>query len=263
MSQQVAVKTLLVYAADQLEGGVTNKKKLKRIWRELKTGAKLRHRNILPVYGYTYGFGMFVAMVSPWAEKGNLTVYLELENEALTTVRRFEILRDISAGLHYLHTNHVVHGDLTGPNVLIHGNGTACLGDFGLSLVLSEVIGNSFSMTSNLRGNCRWMAPELLNVHENEPLVLPSKISDIYSFGGIMLHVLAGQVPYYYLRNDAQVITSIVTRVKPYRTRYALVPDKYWYFIERCWETVTQNRPSIEQVVHAISAELSLLHVAH
>lgn len=33
------------------------------------------------------------------------------------------------------------------------------------------------------------MAPELLNVHENEPLALPSKTSDIYSFGGIMLHV--------------------------------------------------------------------------
>jgi serine/threonine protein kinase len=63
-----------------------------RILRELKTGAKLLHRNILPVYGYTYGFGMFVAMVSPWAEKGSLTAYLQLENGTLTTVRQFEIV---------------------------------------------------------------------------------------------------------------------------------------------------------------------------
>ncbi|OAX37489.1 WD40 repeat-like protein [Rhizopogon vinicolor AM-OR11-026] len=256
---KVAVKALLVYATDQLEG--TNERKLKRIWRELKTGAKLLHRNILPVYGYTSGFGKFVAMVNPWAEKGNLTAFLELENGALSTVRRFEILRDISAGLQYLHANDVVHGDLTGPNVLIHADGTACLCDFGLSLVLSEVMGNSFSMTSTLRGNCRWMAPELLNVHENEPVTLPSKISDIYSFGGIMLHVLTGQVPYYYLRNEAQVITSIISRVNPYRSRYSPVPDRYWYFIEQCWKTVMQDRPLTEQLIHVTNAELYFLSV--
>jgi hypothetical protein len=44
------------------------------------------------VYGYTSGFGMFVAMVSPWAEKGNLTAYLELEHGDLTTVRRLELV---------------------------------------------------------------------------------------------------------------------------------------------------------------------------
>lgn len=55
--------------------------------------------------------------------------------------------------------------------------------------MLSEVTGNSFSITSTLRGNCRWMAPELLDVQDNAPVALPSKISDIYSFGGIMLHV--------------------------------------------------------------------------
>lgn len=104
------MKALLVYAADQIEGSVINEKKVKvserntciryselksisqRIWRELKTGAKLRHKNILPMYGYTYGFGKFAAIVSPWAEKGSLLAYLEVENAALTPVRRLEIV---------------------------------------------------------------------------------------------------------------------------------------------------------------------------
>jgi hypothetical protein len=68
-------------------------------------------------------------------------------------------------------------------------------------------------------------------------------------------------VPYYYLRNEAQVINSIINRVNPYRSRYSPVADKYWYFIEQCWETVTQDRPSAGQVVHVINAELYFMSV--
>ncbi|KAG2369056.1 kinase-like domain-containing protein, partial [Suillus spraguei] len=147
----VAVKALQVYADDQL--GAAKTKKNKRIMRELK----LNHPNILRILGYTYDFGPLSAIVSPWAENGNLTVYLEREGVALTCVRRFRLLRDIIAGLQYLHANNVV------PNVLIHGDGTACVADFGLSLMYSEFISASqASWTSVLKGNVRWMAPELL-----------------------------------------------------------------------------------------------------
>ncbi|KAG2737232.1 kinase-like protein, partial [Suillus brevipes Sb2] len=104
---KVAVKALQVYAADQL--GAAKEKKINRIKRELRICANLKHANILPVYGYTHGFGPFIAIVSPWAENGNLSDYLELEGAALTLVRRFEILKDIIAGLQYLHANNVIH----------------------------------------------------------------------------------------------------------------------------------------------------------
>jgi len=45
------------------------------------------------------------------------------------------------------------------------------------------------SYTSSLRGNLRWMAPELLGQSNGDLPVCPSKYSDIYSFGGIMLQV--------------------------------------------------------------------------
>jgi hypothetical protein len=52
----------------------------------------LEHVNILPLYGYTNGFGLFPALVSPWAENGNLTNYLELEYGRLTMVDKFNIV---------------------------------------------------------------------------------------------------------------------------------------------------------------------------
>ncbi|KAG0703873.1 kinase-like domain-containing protein [Suillus ampliporus] len=255
---KVAVKSLQVYAADQL--GAAKKKKIKRIERELRICAGFKHANILPVYGYTSGFGPFIAIVSPWAEKGNLTTYLDHEGETLTLVRRFQILADIMAGLQYLHVNHVIHGDFNGPNVLIHGDGTACVADFGLSLMYSEVISASqASWTSTLKGNMRWMAPELLVPQEDGPLARPSKQSDIYSFGGIMLQVLTNKVPYYHLMNDAAIILCIAKLEKPSRSRYPVLPDKYWHVIEQCWSANPQDRPSTEPLDREIRNEFDSL----
>jgi len=65
---------------------------LQRIQRELMICARLQHRHILPIYGYTYGFGPLKAIVSPWAGKGNLTAYLKHLGAALCLVRRFQIV---------------------------------------------------------------------------------------------------------------------------------------------------------------------------
>ncbi|KAG2361764.1 kinase-like domain-containing protein [Suillus spraguei] len=261
-SKFVAVKALQVYAADNI--GAAKTKKIKRIKRELRICAKLQHPNILPVYGYTYGFGPFIAIVSPWAENGNLSDYLDLEGATLTLVRRFKILRDIIAGLRYLHANSVIHGDFTGPNVLILGDGTACVADFGLSLMYSEFISASqASWTSNLKGNVRWMAPELLEEREDGTLARPSEQSDIFSFGGIMLQVLTNNTPYYYLRNDAAIIWAMQKSEKPSRPRYSVLAEKYWEFIEQCWSTDPGDRPSTEGADAVIRNELDTLPGSH
>ncbi|KAG1802997.1 kinase-like domain-containing protein [Suillus variegatus] len=260
-SVKVAVKALQVYADDQL--GPAKVKKIRRIKRELRICANLKHTNILPIFGYTHGFGPFPAIVSPWAENGNLTVYLEREGAALALVRRFQLLRDIIAGLQHLHANSVIHGDFNGvsliflivpislrrelqPNVLIHGDGTACVADFGLSLMYSEVItASQASWTSTLKGNMRWMAPELLVLErEDGSPTRPSKQSDIFSFGGIMLQVLTNKIPYYYLLNDAAIVLRIARSEKPFRSRYPGLLEKYWRFIEQCWSTDPRDRPS-------------------
>ena len=65
---------------------------LQRVRRELKICASLKHPNILPVYGYTHGFGLLIAIVCPWVENGNLTNYLEHNDATLTHMSRFQIV---------------------------------------------------------------------------------------------------------------------------------------------------------------------------
>jgi serine/threonine protein kinase len=75
-------------------------------------------------------------------------------------------------------------------NVLIHGDGTACIADFGLSMLPSELMSMSqASSTLAMQGNVRWMAPELLGLPGYDSCVWPNKCSDIYSFGGVILQV--------------------------------------------------------------------------
>ncbi|KAG2349257.1 kinase-like protein [Suillus weaverae] len=257
-SVKVAVKSLHMYAANHMD--TAKVKKIKGIMRELEIYASLNHANILPMYGYTYGFGPFIAIVRPWAENGNLTTYLAHQGETLTLVRRFQILKDIIAGLQYLHTNSVIHGNLSAANVLIDSNATACIVDFGLSPMYSSVAAAlDASWTSTPKGNMQWMAPELLVEQEDDSPTRPSEQSDMYSFGGIMLQVLTNKAPYYYLLHDASIILCVAKSQTPSRSRYPELPEQYWQLIEQCWSTDPRERPSTEKVDGQIKNEFQAL----
>jgi len=75
-------------------------------------------------------------------------------------------------------------------NVLVQGNGRACLADFGLSTMVLEFINPSY-LTSSIRGNIRWAAAELFEVpdDDDDTAVSLSIECDIYSFGSIALQV--------------------------------------------------------------------------
>lgn len=65
---------------------------LQRLQRELEIWLKLKHDNIVPLYGTASGFGPFVAMVCPWYENGSLSNYLESIGKALSVVDRFRLV---------------------------------------------------------------------------------------------------------------------------------------------------------------------------
>ncbi|KAI9570700.1 kinase-like domain-containing protein [Boletus coccyginus] len=252
---EVAVKVMRTNPT----GGQTETES-KRISRELKVWVRLEHECVLPLYGISYDFGKFPAMVCPWLEGGTLSKYLE-HHEGLQLHTRLQLLSDIASGLQYLHGCGIVHGDLTGSNVLIKDNGKACLSDFGLSRIFMETTGSSY-LTSTVRGSVRWAAPELFEIDEEqqeEPVhVLPNPQSDIYSFGSTMLQVLTGKVPYHYYKNDAQVLVALSRGLRPTRPYEPHIDDLHWEFTQRCWSSQSKRpsrnvRPSIEEVVDFLS----------
>ncbi|KAF8839149.1 kinase-like protein, partial [Paxillus ammoniavirescens] len=170
---------------------------------------------------------------------------------------------DVAAGLQYLHSRSVVHGDLSGGNVLIDADGRACISDFGLSTLLTQLGGSTFATTHQAAGTLRWTAPELLDLQEpvdgvDPPHTVPSPQSDVYSFGRIMLQVLTGKVPYHYYVREARVLHAISKGVNPKFPGQELVTNRQWMFIERCWTPLMADepRPGGEEIVEFVRQEL-------
>jgi len=178
-------------------------------------------------------------------------------------MERLALLGDAAASLQYLHSQSVVHGDLSGSNVLIDGNGRACISDFGLSVLLTELGESTYTESRHVGGALRWIAPELLDneVPEDEehPLHLfPTPQSDVYSFGMVILQVLTGRVPYHYYPRDSVVQSAILKRTIPQRPDRALVTDRQWTFMQRCWMPVDgdESRPGDDEIVEFSRQEL-------
>ncbi|KAF9228128.1 kinase-like protein [Gyrodon lividus] len=94
--------------------------------RQVRTWRTLYHPNILPLIGVTHEFG---PLLSPWMSEGPLTDFFKRTRGQLTIERRFIILREVADGLRYLHRVGVIHGDLTGSNILLDHHGRIRIAD--------------------------------------------------------------------------------------------------------------------------------------
>ncbi|KAF8437620.1 kinase-like domain-containing protein, partial [Boletus edulis BED1] len=265
-SIKVAIKTIKAYSGE--DGNFS--KKQNRLWQEINLWLTLRHANVLPILGTTMSFGQFPAMVFPWVENGTLTSYLEdHDDNCLCRGQIFGLLKDVASGLQYLHSRSIVHGNLSGTNVLICENGSAYISDYGLSMLLTELGGSTFATPFHVWGTLRWTAPELLDLEddtdEESSRVAPTTQSDVYSFGSIMLQILSGKVPYHYYKHELQVLYAISkgkTPLRPSGIARQRITERQWMFIQQCWSTVniTRSRPSSEDIVEFTERQLADWH---
>ncbi|KAF7975062.1 hypothetical protein HWV62_10567 [Athelia sp. TMB] len=188
-------------------------------------------------------------MVSHWMMNGNLDHFIK---ENLELGHRFQIACDVAAGLTYLHSEDIIHGDLTSANVLIDDNGRARLVDFGLSSIMAEFENTSF-ITSTIGGYLRFRALELMppldgSYEDFKPVLTPA--CDVYSLGSVVLQILTGKLPYHNIIDDTMVALVVAQRKQPARPSgegcEALI-DKYWNFIVGCWNNDPNERPSAEK----------------
>ncbi|KAG2128882.1 kinase-like domain-containing protein [Suillus cothurnatus] len=154
-------------------------------------------------------------------ENGSLTSYLSAMNQTLTNATKFLLLSHVVAGLRFrkygdilpikytssilstVHSHSIIHGNLSSNNVLIDNRHTVRLADYGLSSVVSMC---GELLQSHLCGALRWTAPELIS-NDDQELGNESKYHiDIYSFGCIMLHMLSGKLPYWWLDDVLRVV---------------------------------------------------------
>ncbi|QRV76372.1 RasGEF domain protein [Ceratobasidium sp. AG-Ba] len=234
---------------------------VKRLWDEIHVWRRLQDRHVLRFYGMCYAAPTMYA-VAPWADNGNLLVYVRRNPES----DRVALLSEVAFGLKYLHTFHptIVHGHLRAANVLVSATGEALLADFGFSKILAEESGPGVAPTS-LRG-ARCMAPELFEFVDNKAYMI-STASDVWSFGMLCLEVLTGQSPYLQCRVDGQVIAKLLDRKLPDRPEQTDdilqrgLSDDMWRVMNNCWAWNPAERPHIRTLADDVN--LYMQHLRH
>ncbi|EEB90030.1 hypothetical protein MPER_11817, partial [Moniliophthora perniciosa FA553] len=131
-SSEVAIKRIRVFQ-DTL---ARDRRKIFRgLCREAILWRTLKHPFVLSFFGVdSDSFPGLFCLVSPWMPNGTILKHLCETGGQDVDLRLFEIAQ----GLAYLHSQHIVHGDLRGSNVLIDADWHACIADFGLA-VFSDV----------------------------------------------------------------------------------------------------------------------------
>ncbi|KAG1797527.1 kinase-like domain-containing protein, partial [Suillus variegatus] len=216
----------------------------------------LHHDNIVPLLGIATGFGSrpeLHCLVSPWMPNGTLNAYLVSNHNDLTVLDRSRMLEDVSIGLRYLHSHSVMHGDITGANILIDKGGHARLIDFGLSTITQPLLGQShLAVTSIHHGAIPYAAPELILPDTTRDPGLVEK-HDIYFFGCVMLQILSGRPPWSEIKAASQVaciITMISQGCRPQRPDgHSEIIDSDWKFVQKCLQSEPQLRPSANEVL--------------
>ncbi|KAI6012043.1 kinase-like domain-containing protein [Pisolithus marmoratus] len=219
---------------------------------------RLKHEVVLPILGFVHGFGPLPSLVSPWLDGGNLTRYLTT-NPDLTLDRRLHLLQRIAEGLHYLHSQGILHGDLNGGNILLDTQGSPYIVDYGLLPLILEFRISPYLSTPVGRA-VRWVAPDIFHTPPDGDGTNANFTfeGDVYSFGSLMLQVFTGQVPYHYIERDEQVIYTIARGLRPERPSSQDIADKHWNFIQRCWATNPEGRPTTTELVSFLRCQYTI-----
>ncbi|KAF5362671.1 hypothetical protein D9758_009634 [Tetrapyrgos nigripes] len=258
-THKVAIKRLRVRSPDEEPTRLA-----KYLSKELRVWKRIDHPNILPLYGLTYKMGATLpAMVCPWQENGNLSQFLAGIGMRISIQDRYNILLQTARGLQYLHGSSIIHGDLTGSNVLISRDNHVFVGDFGLSRIKRESPSSSYGSSSTLSipggaGAVRWAAPELFLPDDQGQLSPVSFAGDTYSFASVWLQVLSGHIPYHHLKNEVVIILQLSRGERPPRPAIEHLDDIVWVFIQRCWSTEPSLRPDVDQIVSEVEKQAAV-----
>ena len=118
----------------------------------------------------------------------SLTAFLERSPGPLSYHIQVNICRDIALALVYLHSNGLIHRDLTGNNVLMIAGAQAEITDFGMSKLAT--VNPRMTALTMCPGNVLYMAPEVLDEAKSYTAKL-----DIFAFGVIVIQILTKQFP--------------------------------------------------------------------
>ncbi|KAL0065198.1 hypothetical protein AAF712_007868 [Marasmius tenuissimus] len=254
-SEDVALKRVRVFQ------NTTDRRKIIRgLCREALLWRTLEHPFVLPFRGMDAdAFPSLLCLVSPWMKNGTILKHL-IENGYADIEKR---LFEIAQGLAYLHSQHIIHGDLRGSNILVDDEWHARLADFGLAVFSDATVGTN---SSHNAGSVRWMAPEL---HHPQSFGLKyfrrTFASDVYSFACVCVELYSGKPPFAEIPHDPAALLQVMAGKRPRKPTCPatlsagsetgpIMPEYLWELVQICWSQDRAERPCMTKVISMMQA---------
>lgn len=217
--------------------------------REVFLMSKLRHPNLLPLYGASIDERSIV-LITEFMDHGSLESLLHkarIDRKPLPFRKCLQFTYDMALGLYYMHSLDIpiIHRDLKPGNVFLTDSNHVKIGDFGLSKAFKkDSRPGNFGITGGT-GSYRYMAPEnYKNLRYDEKV-------DVYSFAMIVFEMFANQKPFFRHSPEKAAEKASKKHDRPPIPHH--VNPEIARLIEMCWTRDPKKRPTFEQIVSALA----------
>ena len=163
---------------------------IRRFEQECEFVSAIRHPNIVQYLGMFRDTETHLPVLLMELKDDSLTHFLESSTQSVPYHIQINICHDLTLALSFLHSNKIIHRDLSSNNILLSGNIRAKVTDFGMAR-LGDINPQATRFTNTMcPGTDVYMPPEAV---QDKP-VYTEKI-DCFSFGVIVVQTLTRQFP--------------------------------------------------------------------
>jgi eukaryotic-like serine/threonine-protein kinase len=236
LHRTVAIKQLLLAPGlSHIDADEANR----RAMREGRITARLHHPHAIAVYDVAEHAGQ-PCLVMEYLPSRSLATVLSIDGELGPGIVA-KIGSQIAAALAAAHQAGIVHRDIKPGNVLLTGDGTAKITDFGISHAVGDV---TVTATGILAGTPAYLAPE---VARGASAGFPS---DVFSLGSTLYTALEGTPPFGLHDNAiAQLHQVAAGDIIPPRQSGPLAP-----VLLRLLQRDPEERPAMDEVRDALAS---------
>ena len=214
-----------------------------------------RHPNVVQYLGtYTDPDTRLPVLLMELCDE-SLTAFLERSPGPLSYHIQVNICHDIALALVYLHSNGLIHRDLTGNNVLMIAGIRAKITDFGMSKLAT--VNPRMTALTLCPGNVLYMSPEALDEAKSYTAKL-----DIFSFGVIVIQILTRQFPnptdrfrIVYVAEFDEMLRREIAETERRKAHLQLIPEAHSLkpLALQCLKKKENERPSGLQLCERLS----------